>query len=239
MSEGMVLGERPGAGRVVTPLSEAASVGMGVGLALAGRRVVVELAEVEGVARAADALADVATMKARSQGAWSAPVVITVPLRPGDELPAVPEGVRVGVAAGDPAAMVEAAQAGSDPAVIFVAAGPGSGAPGVPARLREGDGATVLAFGHGVAAALDAADKLAADGVAVDVIDLRGVAVVGEAAASVRRTGRVVVVGHGAGVVLAAVLGEGFWSLEAPPRAVRADAGADAVVGAIHDVREA
>lgn len=241
---GWVLGERvDGPGR--TPLSEAGAVGLATGLALGGARVVVELVDPGGFARAADGLADAATLPARSRGAWSAPFVVLAPLADDAALPVVPEGVPVAVAgrAGDVPVLLQAALAGGGPAVVLLSDAAldgrdGAGGAAGSERLREGDRATLLAVGAGVPVALAAAEALAAAGEAVEVIDLRGPRVDDAAAEAVARTGRAVVVGHG-GEDLLGLVRRGFWRLEAEPVLVRAHAGADAVVAAVRASLEA
>ncbi|WP_402463105.1 alpha-ketoacid dehydrogenase subunit beta [Isoptericola aurantiacus] len=102
-----------------------------------------------------------------------------------------------------------------------------AGAPdplGTARVARAGTDVTLVAYGPTVATALSAADALAAEGTSAEVVDLRSVSPldVPTVAASVRRTGRCVVVHEaptflGAGGELAArVTEECFYSLEAP-----------------------
>lgn len=238
-SGGRVLGERlPGEDGL--PLSEGASVALATGLALAGRVVVVELVDLAGIPRAADALADAGGVATRSGGAWTATVVVLAPLAAGDELPAVPAGVRTTVVgrAEDVGPAVAAAAGAGVPTVLLLAgaaldgravAGPaGSGAE----VLRAGRGVSLLALGEGVPVALAAAEALAAAGVEAEVVDLRGPVPDAVAIGSVKRTGRPVFVGHG-GVDVAALVTGAFWRLEAEPRVVAAGAGVAAVVEAV------
>ena len=93
---------------------------------------------------------------------------------------------------------------------------------------RAGEGVTVAAWGTGVAAALEAAEEAAAQGVSAEVIDLQALVPLDTAAvlASVERTGRLVVVDEAAGFggvgaeVAARLAQEGFWHLDAPVRRV-------------------
>jgi pyruvate dehydrogenase E1 component beta subunit len=93
------------------------------------------------------------------------------------------------------------------------------------ARLvRSGSDVTVAAYGPAVAPAEEAADRLAADGISAEVIDLRAISPIDydTLEASVRRTGRLVVaheapVFFGAGAEVAARVTERcFYLLEAP-----------------------
>ena len=248
---GWRLGERvePGPRMVRTPLAESGTIGLGAGLALAGQRVIVELVEAAGLERAADAMGDIASVRSRSTNAWSAPIVVRVPLRVSDVRPAVPRGWTVGVATGedDAAAMLAHALSSADPTVIFLAACPegavaavGLLAAGVPVVRREGTAVTVLAEGSGVSVALAAAALLDAEGLSVEVVDLRGATADAPLVAErVARTGRVVHVGHGEGDMLAGALVRAFWSLESPPAALAASAGSDALVRLVRATLEA
>lgn len=240
---GWRLGERvpPGPHAVRTPLAEAGTVGLAAGLALTGQRVVVELVEAAGVARAADALADVASVRSRSGNAWSAPVVVSVPLRVEEDRPAVPRGWVIGVATGDEdaATMLRHALTAADPTMIFLAALPAGSAAvepagdlgaGVPLVRREGSVLTVLAEGAGVAVALEAAARLDGEGLSIEVVDLRGAGPDAPlVAARVARTGRVIHVGHGGAEVLLGALMGAFWSLESPPAVLAAREGPEAL----------
>lgn len=217
-------------GVVRTPLSEGTTVGVAVGMALAGRAVVVELVDPDGLVRAADVLADLATLGPRSNGSFAAPIVVRAPWREGLRVPA---GVEVAVAGvgDDVAGLLEHALASGRPTLILESRAALDGDAGegpVPAMgtavvRRAGDGVTVLAVGDGVAAALQADVG--------EVIDLRSLsfdrATVG---ASVRRTGRAVAVGAPDALIVA--LQEAFLSLEAPLVALPAGADADAVATA-------
>ena len=90
---------------------------------------------------------------------------------------------------------------------------------------REGSDVTLIAYGAQVATALDAALAAEDDGISIEVIDLRSLSPVDyrTVAASVRKTGRVVVTheaGGEAGVgaeVIASITEQCFHYLEAPP----------------------
>ncbi|MCL6596135.1 MAG: alpha-ketoacid dehydrogenase subunit beta [Firmicutes bacterium] len=94
------------------------------------------------------------------------------------------------------------------------------------ARLaREGSDVTLVAWGSQVPTALEAAEAAEADGVSVEVIDLRTIVPMDQEAilASVRKTHRVVIVQEapvigGVGAEIAALVSErAILSLEAPP----------------------
>ncbi len=249
---GTLVGEAVGAhgvtegftqGVVRTPLSEAAAVGVAAGLALAGKRVIVELVDPAGLARAADVLADLATLKARSGGSWSAPIVVRAPfaLGAGGQPPATPPvasmGIRVAIAAtaDDLVGLLEHALAAGEPVVVLESAaalddvGAGAPVPGLGAAVtrREGTGVTVLAVGDAVAAALAADDTST-------VVDLRGLALDRAAiAAAVAKTGRAVAVGAPDALLVA--LQEAFLTLESPLVALPADASPERIAAAARD----
>lgn len=250
---GVHLGERvtAGPGGIPTPLSESASIGLGGGHAIAGRAALVDLVELAGLVRASDTLAELGGLHARSGGAWTAPVVIRVPVAPGETLPALPTGVRrlvVGAVA-DLAPALGAALAASAPVVIFVpttldpatppaARADSSAFAATPLSLRDGAAVTLLADGAGVATAIEAAALLAERGIAASVVDLRG-AEPAAAAEGARRTGRVVYVGHLGESALSGLVRAAFWSLESPPVALLPAAGAAAVAHAAQESIEA
>ena len=90
--------------------------------------------------------------------------------------------------------------------------------------VRPGRDVSAVTFGHGTALALEAADTLAADGIELEVLDLRMISPLDEAAieTTVRRTGRVVCVSDepllgGLASSIAAIAAEvGYGALTAP-----------------------
>ena len=229
--------------------SGAARAAVALGLALQGRPVLLHLPDPDLALDALEVLAlEAARARHRSSGRVSANLVVRVSCsavgEPGHagrlegRLAAVP-GLKV-AAAGDPAAasgLLRAAIADPDPVVILeaqslygalVPAGtdPDAAWPlGRAALLAEGDDLTLVTWGEGIEAALDAADRCAASGVSCEVLDLRSLSPLDRGAlrASVARTGRVVIAHHGPrhgglGAEVAATLAE--WSLvhlAAPP----------------------
>lgn len=95
---------------------------------------------------------------------------------------------------------------------------------GRAARRREGHDVTLISYAKTVAVCEQAAELLAAQGISAEVLDLRSIKPLDEAAilASVRRTGRAVVVHEasrtcGVGAEVAALIGEHAWdALRAP-----------------------
>src|SRR5690606_11453752 len=101
---------------------------------------------------------------------------------------------------------------------------------GQASHLRQGDDVTLVSYSHGMITGTKAADALAADGVGVDLIDLRSIYPLDVATivASVRRTGRLVIVDEmpafgSLAAQIAAIIGrEAFWYLDAPIEVVAA-----------------
>jgi pyruvate/2-oxoglutarate/acetoin dehydrogenase E1 component len=217
-----------------TPLSEAASVGVANGLAMGGRRVVVELFDGEGVARAAEALAEAADLGRRSQGTLRAPVVLLAPL--GAHVVQTAARHAVASSAADLPGMLTDALAADEPTVLWLSAAALTGSEaedplplGRARRVRAGAGITILAEGDGVPVALEG-DQGA------EVLDLRGGLDAEAVGASVRRTGRILLVHHGVTAALALAVREAFWYLEAPPRGVHAREGAAGVAAAVASI---
>ncbi|WP_308799871.1 alpha-ketoacid dehydrogenase subunit beta [Agromyces silvae] len=238
---------------VDTPLSEAGILGTAVGLAYRGYRPVVEIQFDGFIYPAFDQIvAQVAKLHYRSRGHVRMPITIRVPFGGGigaaehhSESPeayfAHTAGLRV-VACSNPAdafVMVQQAIASDDPVLFFepkrryhvkgeVAeqASLADARPmGVASVLAEGRDATLVTYGPLVQTALDAARAAADEGVALEVIDLRSLAPVDYPTieASVRRTGRLVVVheaveqGGVGGEIVARLTESCFEFLEAAP----------------------
>ncbi len=237
-------------GRVLdTPLAESGIVGTAVGLCLRGYRPVVEIQFDGFVFPAFDQIvSQVARLRSRSHGRLTVPLVVRIPYGGGigaiehhSESPeayfAHTPGLKV-VTPSTPADaywMIQQAVASDDPVIFFEPkrryyergevdedAVPG---PLHAARVvRPGTDATLLAYGPMVKTCLDAAEAAAAEGRALEVIDLRSLSPLDEdaVAASVERTGRCIVVHEaprtlGLGAELAARVQERcFYALDAP-----------------------
>lgn len=233
-----------------TPLAESGIVGTAVGLALRGYRPVVEIQFDGFVYPAYDQIVcQVARFHFRSQGRVKVPMVIRVPY--GGGIGAVehhsesPEaqfvhtpGLKV-VTCSNPAdayTMIQQAIASDDPVVFLepkrlyhsTKADVDESAPASPLWesrvVRAGTDVTLVGYGPTVSTCLDVAAVAEDEGRSVEVIDLRTLSPLDLAPvhASVRRTGRLVVVHEaqvtlGLGAELAArVTEECFHSLEAP-----------------------
>lgn len=241
---------------VDTPLAEAGIVGTAVGLALRGYRPVVEIQFDGFVYPAFDQIVcQVAKLHYRSNGRIRMPLVIRIPWAGGvgaaEHHSESPEayfvhtaGLRV-VAASNPQdayVMLQQAVASDDPVIFFepkrlyhskgevdLDADLSDAPPMHLARIaREGTDATIVTYGAQVRTALDAALAAEDEGISLEVVDLRSLSPLdlNTIAASVRKTGRVVVTheaareaGLGAELV-ASITEQCFEYLEAPPMRV-------------------
>jgi 2-oxoisovalerate dehydrogenase E1 component len=181
-----------------TPIAEAAILGSAVGAAMAGMRPVVEIMWADFVLVALDQLFNqAANVRYVSRSALSVPLVVRMQqgATPGscaqhsqclEALFAQTPGLKVGLPAtpGDAYEMLRAAIADPDPVVIiearglYQAKGPVAldAAPGPVggARVRRAGGdVVILTWGTMVPHALEAAERLAADGIEAGVTDLR------------------------------------------------------------------
>ncbi|GIM97219.1 2-oxoisovalerate dehydrogenase subunit beta [Paractinoplanes toevensis] len=235
-----------------TPLAESGIVGTAIGLAIRGYRPVCEIQFDGFVFPAYNQIvAQVAKMFYRSLGNVRLPIVIRIPFGGGigavehhsespEALFAHVPGLKV-VTCANPAdayTMIRQAVASDDPIVFFepkrrywekgevdLDADLDQAFPLHAARVvKPGTDATILAYGPMVRTSLDAAIAAAEDGRNLEVIDLRSLSPLDMATvyASVRRTGRAIVVHEapgnlGLGSELAArITEECFYSLEAP-----------------------
>lgn len=242
--------DRFGAERVRdTPISEAAIVGGSVGAALSGLKPVVEIMFMDFVTLAMDAIVNQAA-KARFMfgGQCSVPMVVRLPH--GGGLNAGPQhsqcleawfahvpGLKVvcPANAADAYGLLRAAIDDPDPVIVVenkalygqkgeLAEPPAAVSIGRAQIVRAGRDATLVAYGAAVATAMSAAAALAAEGIELEVIDLRSLQPWDKATvlASIARTHRAVVVheavrAFGVGAEIAATIGEeGFDDLDAP-----------------------
>jgi 2-oxoisovalerate dehydrogenase E1 component beta subunit len=239
-----------GEDRVIdSPLAESGIVGTAVGLAMRGYRPVVEIQFDGFVFPAFDQIvSQVAKLHARSRGDLLMPAVIRIPYGGGigavehhSESPeayfAHTAGLRVvspsnpvdgywmiqqAIACDDPIVFLEPKRRYWEKAELDATLTPD---PLFEARLvRPGRDVTLAAYGPMVRTCLDAAQAAAADGVEIEVLDLRTISPldVDSVCASVERTGRLVVVheapvfGGIGGELAARVTERCFYSLEAP-----------------------
>jgi len=232
-----------------TPLSESAFVGAGIGAALGGMRPIVEIMTVNFSLLATDQiLNNAATYLHMSGGLFNVPLVIRMATGGGKQLAAqhshslegwyahIP-GLRVVTPATleDARGMLWTALQDPDPVLIFEHAMLYTMKGELPtdaaavdidsARIRRpGHDVTLITYGASLLKALTAAESLAAEGIDVEVIDLRTLRPLDDATimSSVRRTRRAVIVDEGwRSGSLAAEIGmriveQAFYDLDAP-----------------------
>jgi len=233
-----------------TPISESAIVGASVGAAMRGYRPVAEMQFGDFISCAFDQIVNqAATLRYRCGGRVSCPIVIRVPTggnvggglyhsqnteawfvhRPGIKVvaPSTPF---------DAKGLLKAAIRDDNPVLFYehkylyrrakgtVPEGDDIVPIGVAAVRRSGGDVTLLTYGAMVQPSLDAAERLAGEGIQVEVIDLRSLMPYDKAAilASVEKTGRALIVHEdvktlGIGAELSAVITEErFEYLDAP-----------------------
>lgn len=232
-----------------TPLSEAGFVGAGIGAALGGMRPIVEIMTVNFSMLALDQILNsAAAMLHMSGGQFNVPLVIRMATGGGRQLAAqhshslegfyahIP-GLRVLAPAtiADARGMLWAALEDPDPVVIFEHGSlynttdelpADSGAVEIDrARVsRPGEHLTLVTHGGSLRLCLDAAECLAADGISVEVVDLRTLRPLDDITIlrSVARTHRALVVDEGwrtgglSAEVAARISEECFYDLDAP-----------------------
>ena len=232
-----------------TPLSESAFVGAGIGAALGGLRPIVEIMTVNFSLLALDQIMNnAATYCHMSGGQLSVPLVIRLATGAGRQLAAqhshslegwyahIP-GLRIAVPAtiDDARFMLAAALACPDPVLLFEHAALYNLEGELTADLaavdidravvrRPGRDATVITYGGSLPKCLAAADRLAAEGVDVEVVDLRTLRPLddGTIIDSVRRTRRAVIVDEGwrsgslAAEIATRIVEQAFYDLDAP-----------------------
>jgi len=247
--------EEFGENRVIdTPLSETGIVGTAIGMALYGMRPVPEIQFLDFIYSAYDQIVnELAKMRYRSGGQYACPMVIRAPYGGGikgglyhsqstESVFIHHAGLKVVVPSNpfDAKGLLLSALRQEDP-VLFLEpkriyrAAKGEVPEGdytVPleraAVVREGDAVTVIAWGAMLHEAITAVDRLAAEGIRCELIDLRTLwpLDIETILNSVRKTGRAVVVHEaartlGLGAEIAALIQErAFVYLEAPIKRV-------------------
>jgi pyruvate dehydrogenase E1 component subunit beta len=232
-----------------TPLSESAFVGAGIGAAMAGMRPIVEIMTVNFSLLALDQIINnAATLLHMSGGQCNVPLVIRTATGAGRQVAAqhshslegwythIP-GIKVLAPATleDARGMLWTALQDPDPVLIFehgslynmegtLAADAGPVDIRSAAVRRAGGDVTLITYGGTLGKALSAADRLGADGIDAEVIDLRSLRPLDDATilASVGRTHRAVIVDEGwrtgslAAEVSARIMEQAFYDLDAP-----------------------
>jgi pyruvate dehydrogenase E1 component beta subunit/2-oxoisovalerate dehydrogenase E1 component len=232
-----------------TPLSECGFTGAGIGAAMGGMRPIVEIMTVNFSLLALDQIVNnAATMRHMSGGQFHVPLVIRMASGAGKQLAAqhshslegwyahVP-GLKVAAPATleDARGMLWTALQDPDPVILFehvmlynregeLAADAGAVPITGAAVRRDGTDVSLVTYGGCLYKTLDAAEQLAKDGIAAEVIDLRSLRPLDDATimASVARTHRAVIVDEGwrsgslAAEVSARIMEQAFWELDAP-----------------------
>ncbi|HTW54872.1 MAG TPA: alpha-ketoacid dehydrogenase subunit beta [Thermoplasmata archaeon] len=240
-----------GGDRVIdTPLSETGIVGTAIGMALYGLKPVAEIQFLDFIYPAYDQIvSELAKMRYRSGGQFPCHVVIRTPYGGGikgglyhsqssEAYFCHTPGLKVIVPStpADAKGLLLTAIHDEDPVLFLepkriyrsvtgeVPDGDHRVPFGVARTVREGTDVTLFAYGAMIPPAVEAAEALARDGVAAEVIDLRSLVPLDETAVvrSVEKTGRAVIVHEaprfcGFGAELAALLAErALYSLKAP-----------------------
>jgi pyruvate dehydrogenase E1 component beta subunit len=232
-----------------TPLSEAGFVGLGVGAAIAGQRPVVEMLFIDFLLLAMDQVVNqAAKYRFMSGGEGSVPMVIRTQGGTGNSLAGqhsqslealyahIP-GLKVVMPSTprDAKGLLKAAIRDDDPVVfiehklLYMTDGEVPEEElviplGLADIKREGTDVTLVTWSHMVLKSLQAAEELAAEGISVEVVDLRTLSPMDTdtVLASVGRTGRLVIAHEavrrgGLGGEVAAVVAEAaFGALKAP-----------------------
>jgi acetoin:2,6-dichlorophenolindophenol oxidoreductase subunit beta len=243
-----------GPGRVWdTPISEQAIVGAAMGAAMTGMRPVAEIMFSDFLACCWDYLAnEIPKMRYMTGGQVTVPLVVRTANGGGlgfgaqhsqaveNWALAVP-GLKIAAPStpADVVGLMAAAIRSNDPVVFFehkaLLATKGPAAPadhvvelGRAAVVREGSDVTLVALASTVPLALTAAERLAADGISAEIVDLRCLIPLDmdTVLRSLERTSRLVVVeenpyqGGWGGTVVSVVADEGFQLLDAPIKRV-------------------
>ena len=237
-----------------TPLSELGFVGAGIGAALGGMRPIVEVMTVNFSLLPLDQIVNTAAaMRHMSGGQFNVPLVIRMATGAGRQVAAqhshsfegwyahVP-GLKVLAPAtvADARGMLAPALADPDPVIIFEHAQLYN----IEAEIdleqartcdirsaavrRAGTDVSLITYGGSLPKALQAAEQLAAQGIAAEVIDLRVLRPLDTETliASVRKTHRAVVIDEGwktgslSAEIIAVIVEQAFYELDAPPARV-------------------
>ena len=240
-----------GPDRVVdTPLSETGIVGAAIGMALYGLKPVAEIQFLDFIYPAFDQIvSELAKFRYRSGGQYPCHVVIRSPYGGGikgglyhsqssEAYFAHTAGLKVVIPSNpaDAKGLLTSAILDPDPVIFLepkrsyravtgeVPDGDHRVPLGSASVVREGSDVSVFAYGAMIPPVVEASDALAAEGVHAEIIDLRSLVPLDEAAilASVEKTGRAVIVHEaprfvGFGAEIAALLSEkALYSLRAP-----------------------
>jgi 2-oxoisovalerate dehydrogenase E1 component len=242
--------KRFGEARVIdTPLAESSIAGVALGLALAGKRPVAEMQFTDFAHMAFNQITnEIAKFRYRSDGDWSVPMVVRAPMgghahgalyhSQSIEARFATPGLKIVIPSSpyEAKGLLLAAIRDPDPVLFFehkrlyrmfkeaVPKGEYLIPLQVARTVREGTDISIFCYGLMVHYALEAAKELDADGVSVEIVDLRTVYPLdGEAIiASARKTGKCLVLYEdnfsvAIGSEVAALIADGAWRwLDAP-----------------------
>jgi acetoin:2,6-dichlorophenolindophenol oxidoreductase subunit beta len=239
-----------------TPISEQAIVGAAMGAAMTGLRPVAEIMFSDFLACCFDYVAnEIPKMRYMTGGQVTVPLVIRTANGGGlgfgaqhsqavENWPLAVPGLKIAAPStpDDVVGLMASAIRSDDPVLVFehkgLLASKGEPPPddhvvplGEAVVRREGDDVTIAALAYTVPRALEAAERLAGEGISVEVIDLRCLIPLDARAVldSVARTSRLVIVeenpyqGGWGGTLASIVAEEGFYDLDAPIRRVAAE----------------
>jgi pyruvate dehydrogenase E1 component beta subunit len=233
-----------------TPLSESGFVGIGIGAAMGGMRPIIEIMTVNFSLLALDQIVNTAaTLRHMSGGQFAVPIVIRMATGAGRQLAAqhshslecwyahVP-GIKVAAPATveDARGMLASALADPNPVIIFEHATLYNETAELPeksdyavdfetARIRRaGTDLSLFTYGGSLPKALAAADQLATQGIACEVVDLRSLRPLDDATImkSVRNTHRALIVDEGwrsvglSAEISARITEQAFFELDGP-----------------------
>jgi pyruvate dehydrogenase E1 component beta subunit len=232
------------------PIAESGIVGMALGMAIAGLRPVAEIQFMAFLYPALDQIINhLGRMRNRSRGRFTCPVVIRVPYGGGIHPPehhsesaetilTHTPGIKVVIPASpyDAKGLLIGALRSPDPVIFMeperiyrsvrqeVPDGLYAVPIGAARMVQEGRDVTMIAWGSMLREVHEAADRLSAEGISLEIIDLRTISPmdVPTCIASVQKTGRVVVVHEaprtcGVGAEIVAQINEkALLALEAP-----------------------
>ncbi|HVD02512.1 MAG TPA: thiamine pyrophosphate-dependent enzyme [Candidatus Dormibacteraeota bacterium] len=232
-----------------TPIAESSIAGVALGLALAGKRPVAEMQFTDFAHMAFNQITnEIAKFRYRSNGDWPVPIVVRAPMgghvhgalyhSQSIEARFATPGLKIVIPSGpyDAKGLLLAAIRDPDPVLFFehkrlyrmfkepVPKGEYLIPLGLPKTVKEGTDISVFCYGLMVHYALQAAKAVEADGISVEVVDLRTVYPLpkDEIVASAKKTGKVLVLYEDnfsvsiGSEVAALVADEAFRHLDAP-----------------------
>ena len=239
-----------------TPISEQAIVGAAMGAAMTGMRPVAEIMFSDFLACCFDYVAnEIPKMRYMTGGQVSVPLVIRTANGGGlgfgaqhsqavENWPLAIPGLKIAAPStpADVVGLMASAIRSDDPVIVFEHKGllASKGEPpadghvvplGTATVRRQGDDVTLVSLASTVPTALEAAERLAGEGISAEVIDLRCLIPLDARTVldSVARTSRLVIVeenpyqGGWGGTLASIVADEGFYDLDAPIRRVASE----------------